>query len=124
MRTLLYRSNIRKEKGYSPVSLLFVMLLLPLSKINLTSLWTSDFYDRFVNAGKDACYRFLNHPRFNWRKFIYLVVNRVLVYCNYTVFNEKVLIADDTLLNKTGKCYKGPIGKALMPDSFFLIAVP
>ena len=103
MRTLLYRSNIRKEKGYSPVSLLFVMLLLPLSKINLTSLWTSDFYDRFVNAGKDAYYRFLNHPRFNWRKFIYLVVNRVLAYCDDTVFNEKVLIADDTLLNKTGK---------------------
>ena len=52
MRTILYRSNIRKQRGYSPVSLLFVMLLLPLSKINLTSLWTSDFYDRFINAGK------------------------------------------------------------------------
>ncbi len=43
VKTLLCRSNIKKEKGYSPASLLFVMLLLPLAKMNLTSLWTMTF---------------------------------------------------------------------------------
>ncbi len=85
------------------MSLLFIMLLIPLAKVKLTSLWTFGFYDQFIAASKDAYYRFLNHTRFNWRKFIHLVVNRVLAYCDDTVFNEKVLIADDTLLNKTGK---------------------
>ncbi len=103
VKTLLCRSNIRKEKGYSPASLLFVMLLLPLAKMNLTSLWTTDFYKRYINAGKDAYYRFLNHPRFNWRRFIYLVVNRIVALCDRVAFNDKVLIADDTILKKTGK---------------------
>ena len=43
VKTLLCRSNIKKEKGYSPASLLFVMLFLPLAKMNLTSLWTMTF---------------------------------------------------------------------------------
>ena len=75
IKSLLRRSNIKKIKGFSTVSLFFVILLLPLSKINLTYLWTADFYSRFINAGNDTYYRFLNHSRFNWRKFIYLTVH-------------------------------------------------
>ena len=38
IRTILHRSNIRKERGLSCIRLLFVMLILPLVKINNVSL--------------------------------------------------------------------------------------
>jgi len=102
-RTLLNRSGIHKEKGYAPISLLFVLILLPFIKEGVRSLWTNEFYSRFLNAQKDTIYRFLNHCGFNWRKFITLLVNRVLATTDNSPFNDRVLIADDSLLPKTGK---------------------
>ena len=60
-RTLLDRSGIRKQKGYAPISLLFVLAVLPFIKEGVRSLWTNEFYRRFLNARKDTVYRFLNH---------------------------------------------------------------
>jgi hypothetical protein len=102
-RTLLNRSGIQKEKGYAPISLLFVLILLPFIKEGVRSLWTNEFYSRFLNAQKDTIYRFLNHCGFNWRKFITLLVNRILATTDSSPFNDRVLIADDSVLPKTGK---------------------
>jgi hypothetical protein len=102
-RTLLDRSGIRKEKGYTPISFLFVLMVLPFIKEGVRSLWTNEFYGRFLNAQKDSFYRFLNLCGFNWRKFITLLVNRVLAIVDRSPFNDRVLIVDDSVLPKTGK---------------------
>lgn len=102
-RTLPDRSGIRKQKGYAPISLLFVLTVLPFIKEGVRSLWTNEFYSRFLNARKDTVYRFLNHCGFNRRKFITLLVNRVLASVDSSPFNDRVLIVDDSVLPKTGK---------------------
>jgi hypothetical protein len=102
IRTLLCRSGIQKQKGCPPVSLLFALILLPLIKESITALWREGFYNRFLEAQKDTYYRFLNRPKFNWRKLIALLLNRILVKWDHSEFNQRVLIVDDTVLPKTG----------------------
>jgi hypothetical protein len=101
--TLLNRSAIRKQKGRAPGSVLFALMVLPFIKEGVRSLWTKEFYSRLLNAQKDTVYRFLNHCGFNWRKFLALLVNRVLAIVDSSPFNDRVLIVDDSVLPKTGK---------------------
>ncbi len=102
-RTLLNRSGIRKERGCAPITLLFALILLPLIKEGVRSLWTNEFYSHFLNAQKDTVYRFLNNYAFNWRKFTALLANRILASTDRSPFNDRVLIADDSVLPKSGK---------------------
>jgi hypothetical protein len=101
--TLLNRSAIRKQKGCAPGAVLFALMVLPFIKEGVRSLWTKEFYSRLLNAQKDTVYRFLNHCGFNWRKFLALLVNRVLAIVDSSPFNDRVLIVDDSVLPKTGK---------------------
>lgn len=101
--TILRRSGIRKEKGWSTVSLLFALIVLPLIKQSFSCLWSEDFFNNFISARKDTYYRFLNHPRFNWRRLVALLSCREIARTDRTPFNEKVIVADDTVLPKTGK---------------------
>ena len=66
-------------------------------------MWTKEYCSRFLNAQKDTIYRFLNHCRFNWRRFITILINRVLAITDSSPFNDRVLIVDDSVLPKTGK---------------------
>lgn len=102
-RTLLNRSGICKEKGYAPIALLFALILLPLLKEGVRALWAKQYCARILDAQKDTVYRFLNNCGFNWRKFITLVVQRVLAIVDNSPFNDRVLIVDDSVLPKTGK---------------------
>jgi len=102
-RTLLNQSGIRKEKGYAPISVLFVLILLPFLKQGVRALWVNHYCSRFLNAQKDTIYRFLNHYGFNWRKFVTLLVNRILAITDTSPLNDRVLIFDDSVLPKTGK---------------------
>jgi len=102
-RTLLSQAGIRKEKGFAPVSVLLVLILLPFLKESVRSMWTKEYCSRFLNAQKDTIYRFLNHCRFNWRRFITILINRVLAITDSSPFNDRVLIVDDSVLPKTGK---------------------
>ena len=102
-RTLLNQSGIRKEKGISTVSLLFVLLVLPVIKQSLSAVWSGKFFENLIRAQKDTYYRFLNHPCFNWRKLVSLLVCREIARTDRTPFNEKTLIADDTIVGKTGE---------------------
>lgn len=101
--TLLSRSGIHKQKGCPPASLLFALILLPFLKEGVRALWIKEHCSRFLNAQKDTVYRFLNHYGFNWRKFITLLVNRVLAITDSSPLNDRVLIVDDSVLPKTGK---------------------
>ena len=102
-RTILNQSGIRKEKGYAPISLLFVLMLLPFLKQGVRALWVNQYCSRFLNAQKDTIYRFLNHYGFNWRKLVTLLVNRILAITDTSPLNDRVLIVDDSVLPKTGK---------------------
>jgi hypothetical protein len=102
-RTMLHRAGISKEKGWSPVSLLFALVIVPLLKESVMGLWSGKYFARLLRAQKDSYYRFINHPQFNWRKLVTLLVSRLTARLDQAVFNEKVLIADDTLLHKTGR---------------------
>lgn len=103
MRTLLHQSGIEKEKGFSTVTLLFALIVLPVIKQSLSALWSGKFFENLLLAHKDTYYRFLNHPCFNWRKLALLLACREIARTDHTPFNEKTIIADDSLLGKTGE---------------------
>jgi hypothetical protein len=103
IRTLLRQSGIHKEKGYATVTLLFALLVLPVIKQSLSALWSGKFFENLIQAHKDAYYRFLNHPCFNWRKLVILLACREIARTDQVPLKDKILIADDSLLDKTGK---------------------
>ena len=103
LRSLLRRSGITKSRGYAPVSLMFLLVLLPFLKRKLTEFWSSKCLENQIDAQKDAYYRFINHERFNWRKFVYFLALKVIAQSEDTPLKEKVLIADDSISAKTGK---------------------
>ena len=102
-RSILNRSGIRKTRGYKTITLLFLITLLPFIKRKLTDLWNSEYLRHSTNAQKDVFYRFLNYERFNWRKFVYLLALKVIAYSDDVPLRQKVLIADDSLVPKSGK---------------------
>jgi hypothetical protein len=100
--SLLKRSAIRKKKGYVTFTLLYLIILLPFLKRCLTSLWLHETLIYRIEAQKDTYYRFLNHERFNWRKFVYMLAARILALSDDVPLRQKVLIGDDTITHKTG----------------------
>jgi hypothetical protein len=78
-------------------------VLLPFIKRKLTDLWNSEYLRNTTNAQKDVFYRFLNYERFNWRKFVYLLALKVIAYSGDVPLRQKVLIADDSVVPKSGK---------------------
>ena len=102
-KTLLNRSGITKIKGYATISLMFLFVLLPFLKRKLTDFFSSRCLENQIDAQKDTYYRFLNHERFNWRRFVYFLALKVIAYSDDTPLKEKVLIADDSISPKTGK---------------------
>ena len=102
-RSILKRSGITKNKGYATISLMFLFVLLPFLKRKLTDFWSSPCLENQIDAQKDTYYRFINHERFNWRKFIYFLALKVIAHSDDSPLKEKVLIADDSISAKTGK---------------------
>lgn len=102
-RSILKRSGILKKRGYATATLLFLMVLLPFLKKKLTDFWCCKCFQNQIDAQKDTYYRFLNHERFNWRKFVYLLALKVIAQCNDVPLKEKVLIADDSISPKSGE---------------------
>ena len=103
IKALLHRSGIKKHKGYPTITLLYLVVLLPFFKKYLTSLWLNNAFIKHFDAQKDTYYRFLNHERFNWRKFIYLLALRVMARCDEATLEQKTLLADDTIEPKSGQ---------------------
>ena len=102
-RSILHRSGILKKRGYATITLLYLIVLLPFLKKKLTDFWNCKCFQNQIDAQKDTCYRFLNHERFNWRKFVYLLALRVIALCKDVPLKEKVLIADDSISPKSGE---------------------
>ncbi|MDC3415142.1 transposase [Terrihalobacillus insolitus] len=99
--TLLNQSNIRKEDGFSPMFLLQFIFSLVLHGKNLYRILDSD---RIQDAPKkDTVHRFLNNPKYNWRKFLVLLSKNVIVSKLLSLVSsdrERVLIFDDSLYSR------------------------
>lgn len=65
----LRKGGITKGLGYSCLELFRIIFLLVFQHKNWFRLLESE--KRSDLPGKDAVYRFLNHPRYNWRAFLY-----------------------------------------------------
>ena len=102
VKTLLNRSGIYKQRGYATVSILFLIVLLPFLKKRMPDLGRTSFISKPIDAHKDAYYRFLNHERFNWRRFVYFIAMKVINFTVDVPLSQKVLIADDSIMSKTG----------------------
>jgi hypothetical protein len=95
MKSLLYRCNIIKQKGYATTTLLYLLILLPFLKKFVSCFWNAPFLAHQIEAKKDTYYRFLNHERFNWRKLVYFLSLRVIAASDRVAFDQKVLILDE-----------------------------
>jgi hypothetical protein len=98
---LLKHSNIRNQKGISPVSVFRLLFTLVFTGRNLFR--TLEMSDGTCGMAKDTVYRFLNSVHTNWRRFLLLLSSRVIsqeLAPLTGVDNMKVLIADDTLYRR------------------------
>ncbi len=72
IKTLLCRTGIVKMQGFHATHLLFILLMLPLLKLNTIHSFCKKQWDHQSSGGKDAFYRF-KLKTYRWRTFIYLV---------------------------------------------------
>ena len=98
LNKLLNQSNITKAKGHRAIDIfLFIFSLAFTNKSLYRHLQSNKSID------DNTFYRFLNNSSFNWRKFIHcLCFNITSEFKNLTSKKRvKVLILDDTVLNKS-----------------------
>jgi hypothetical protein len=94
-------ANIRKKKGYTCLYLFKFIFLLVFNGKNLYRTLLSENDDTTME--KSAAYRFLNSPRYNWRRLLLnlcsSIIEDVLEPLNSRNHNN-VLILDDTLYSR------------------------
>lgn len=99
--TLLNQANIRKEDGFSPMFLLQFIFSLVLHGKNLYRILDSNRIE--AAPEKDTVHRFLNNPKYNWRKFLTGLSRNVIVTKLLSLVSsdrERVLIFDDSLYSR------------------------
>lgn len=97
----LRQANIDKMKGFPVLGLFITIFLLAFQH----ETW---FQQKAMSRkseslpGKDAVYRFLNKPTFNWRKFLLLFSSHAIMCCERLTRKDrvKVLIVDDSLFER------------------------
>ena len=98
LNKLLKDSNITKAKGHKAIDIfLFIFSLAFTNKSLYRHLQSNKSID------DNTFYRFLNNSSFNWRKFIHCLCFKIISeFKNLTCEKRvKVLILDDTVLNKS-----------------------
>ncbi|NLB55377.1 MAG: transposase [Lentisphaerae bacterium] len=99
--TFLHQANIRKESGQSPLFLFGFIFSLVFQGKNLYRTLESK---RIDNApAKDAVYRFLNRPTYNWRKFLITLSSFLIKTMLLPLTSEdrnRVLILDDSTYSR------------------------
>lgn len=98
---LLKQSNIHKDRGISPFVIFQSLFTLVFSGKSLSRLLDSEGEN--PPAAKDAYYRFLNSTSANWRKFLWLLAQRVISFLAPLTSEQRVnvLIVDDTLYSRS-----------------------
>lgn len=101
--TTLSTANIRKSKGASVYELLRLLMSLSFCDLAVWKMRGSK-----TLPARDAFYRFLAHPSYNWRKLLYAVSGAMIGELNTLTAktNDRVLIIDESP-------YKRPASKAV-----------
>lgn len=100
MHRLLNDAGIVKDKGYSLIEMLFMMLLLVLETHNSVFAGISKLGKEKL---KTPLNNMLNHEHYNWRRMLYAVARRFAQLCPVQPDKPSVLIIDDTSREKTGR---------------------
>ncbi len=97
---LLKDSGITKEKGHTPLEMLFIMLLMILEN-------SRSVFSGISRLGKESLKTpinsMLNNENYNWRRLLYKVARLYAKLCPVQEGNIPVLIIDDTAKVKTGR---------------------
>ena len=97
---LLRQSGIRKSYCYSCFAVFQSIFQLVFQSRNLYQIMHSAHAD--TQPGKDVYYRFLNEPRFNWRRFYQSLVQKVVDKFEELTSSERVrvFIVDDSTVSR------------------------
>ena len=99
-QNILRQAGIRKNFGFSCAYLFQLVFSLIFHQKNWFALVTSKKSERY--PGKDTVYRFLNHSKFAWRKFLLhfsaATIQKVSVLTSKD--RPKVLIIDDSTFDR------------------------
>ena len=97
---LLRQSGIRKSYGYSCFVVFQSLFKLVFQNRNLYQIMNSAHAD--TQPGKDVYYRFLNEPRFNWRRFYQSLVQKVVGKFETLTSSQRVrvFIVDDSTVSR------------------------
>ncbi len=97
---LVKASGITKEKGYAPMDMLLMMLLMILEN-------SRSIYSGIISLQKDKLKtpinNMLNNEQYNWRNLLYMVAGVFTKLCPAHDGGIPVLIIDDTAKAKTGR---------------------
>lgn len=96
--SLLKASNIHKKKGGSVFDVFQFLLLLVFQNCNLYHFLNSKKKDTAFS--KNTYYRFLNEPKYNWKRFITLLAVRVTEYFNSLTRPDRAVcpVLDDSVI--------------------------
>ena len=96
----LRRAQITKGFGYSCLELFQIIFLLAFKQKNWYQTLMSRKGDGF--PGKDAVYRFLNTPHYNWRRFLYSLAGSIVERLKPLTSEHRVktLIMDDSVFSR------------------------
>jgi len=75
--TMLNLSGIRKLRGVSPLALFLAIFLLPFEGNNF---FQGIVKNKALPFKKDAAYELLKNPRHNWRKFMLVLVIKIISF--------------------------------------------
>lgn len=99
-KQLIKASDISKDKGYAPLEMLFLMLIMVLER-------SRSMYSGIVSLQKEKLKtplnNMLNNEHYNWRNLLYLTARRFAELCPVQKDNIPVLIIDDTAKEKSGR---------------------
>lgn len=98
---LLSRCNCRKQSGATSFALYRFLFSLVFHGKSFSHTLSSFFHPEC--GGKDAVYRFLNSPRHNWRRFLWLLSSTIVLKTLWTLTDESrrsVLVIDDSLFSR------------------------
>ena len=95
---LLRQANIRKSCGIPVMALFQTLILLVFQGKNLFRFLHSEHIDCTIS--KNAFYRFLSNPSFNWQRFLLLLAAKITkVFHSLTNSGRaKMLVLDDSVL--------------------------
>ena len=71
IRTWLCKTNISKREGYPASHVLFILILLPILKINSVKGFCNKQWEQWSTCKKDTFYRFKQNTSYRWRSFMY-----------------------------------------------------